>query len=727
MTVRGGQDYWRSLEAAGDLLIVRLHCAALAVILTLLLTVTKLPDPDATTVAQAVVAANLAFSLLRLALIRRPVAGPLAVASMVLDAAVVVVVALAAARSIGDPLVAMSVSSHNWLYAIIGVRAIRFRARDILLMGTISIAAWSTIVAIALPAATAAGASAARLSLAQSSGIDTAVSLFALTAALAFAVARARAAAMAPSGKEEALARAHAAEAASVAKSEFLANMSHEIRTPMNGGIGMAEVLGGTELTEKQRACVDVIQSSGAALVAIINDILDFSKIEAGRIELDRAPFSLRRAIEDVAMLMSTRAAERGVELTVRIAPDLPENVEGDSSRIRQVLTNLVGNAVKFTHEGSIAIDAERDERGRVRITVSDTGIGIPADKLGAIFEKFEQADNSTTRRYGGTGLGLAIAKQLVELMGGDIGVSSVYGAGTTFWIAFDLPATAGVETARADASALHGKRALIVDDVPVNIRILDEYLSAAGVSAEPAASAGEALRLFGEGKFDFAVLDYQMAGVDGLSLLEDLRRTPGGGDLPVLMLTSIDDREPLMAFAALGAGVATKPVRRDELLEALCLLVAASPARPATPAAPAPSRDAPGRRQLLVVEDNEVNRMVVRMMIGAEGFDIVEAHDGQAAIDLLQRRRFDLVLMDVSMPVMDGIEATRALRALEAGAGAPRTPVIGLTAHVMERDVKQCFDAGMDDYLAKPVRKDALLAALNRAFDAARARESAA
>ncbi len=728
MTKREGQDYWRSLEAAGDLLIARLHAGTLAVIFVLLLTVTKFPDPTATAVAQVVVGINLAFSLLRWSLIRQPAAEPLAFASMIFDAAIVVVISIAAAQAIGDPLIATTISANNWLYAIIGVRAIRFRARDILMMGTIAIAAWIAIAAYALTAA-AGVADPDKLALAKTTAIDTVVSLIALAGALAFTVARARSAAIAATGKEEAVARARAAEAASVAKSEFLANMSHEIRTPMNGVIGMTDVLSATDMTPRQRACVDVIQSSGGALLTIINDILDFSKIEAGRIELERAPFSLRRAIEDVATLISARAAERGVELTVRVAPDLPELFDGDAGRIRQILTNLIGNAAKFTHEGSIDVTAARDEQGRVKIEIADTGIGIPPDKIGRIFEKFEQADNSTTRRYGGTGLGLAISKQLVELMGGEIGVSSVYGEGAVFWFAVDLPAVDSPSERPAVAESLQGKRALIVDDVPVNIVILTEFLSAWGVEIGAAATAAEALSLFEREAFDFAILDYQMADMDGLALLQAIRRAPRGDHLPVLVLTSIDDREPMKAFASLGAAVSTKPIRRDELFEALGRLLSAKPAQalPANVAAASRSGGDAAIKRLLLVEDNDVNRMVVKMMLAGEGFEIVEAFDGRAALERLSAAPFDVVLMDVSMPVMDGIEATRALRSRESRDGARRLPVIGLTAHAMENDVKQCFDAGMDDYLAKPVRKDALVAAIRRAIDGARAGSRAA
>jgi len=707
-----GHEYWRSLEASGDLLIVRLHALTLATILTLLLTVTKFPDAAATAIAQIVVGMNLAFSLLRWRLIRTKAAEALAIASMLSDAAIVVIISIAAARGSGDSLLATTLSAHNWLFAIIGVRAIRFRASDILTMGAICIAAWLAISAYAMM--NAGPVEAERLALTRTTIIDTLVAIAALTAALAFTVSRAREAATGAMEKEEALARATAAEAASVAKSEFLANMSHEIRTPMNGIIGMADVLAATDLTQKQRACVDVMQSSSGALLTIINDILDFSKIEAGRIELDRAPFSVRRAVEDVAALIAARAAERGVEMTARVAPDVPEFSLGDVGRFRQVLTNLVGNAAKFTHHGSISIDAERAGDDRIRVSVADTGIGIEPAMVGRIFEKFEQADNSTTRRYGGTGLGLAISKQLVELMGGEISVTSVYGTGTTFTFTAFLPGSAGPASLPAPAS-LRGKRALIVDDVAVNLDILREFLSAQGVETAEARSAIGALDLFTRDKFDFAIFDYQMAGTDGLALLEAIRRAPHGDALPVMMLTSIDDREPTRAFAALGAISVTKPIRRDDLYAALSRLLAveALPQAARAPAAPG-SAGGDTLTRVLLVEDNDVNRMVVRMMLAGEDIEVIEAADGAVAVAVAADRRFDVILMDVSMPVMDGLEATRTIRAREQALQA-RTPIIGLTAHATAHDAELCRTAGMDDYLTKPVRKDALLAAIRR------------
>lgn len=727
-----GEDYWRRLEAASDLLIVRLHALTLFIILILLLTVVKYPDPAATRIAVAMVAINLCFSLARWMLIRNPAAEPLAFASMVLDAGVVIVISCMTARTMGDdPTMAMTISSHSWLYAIIGVRAIRFRARDIIAMGAIAVAAWWVIVwyAMASPFALGAVIDADRLTLAQASAIDTTVSLVALTAALAFAVRRAREAALAATGKEEAISRARAAEAASIAKSEFLANMSHEIRTPMNGVIGMTDVLASTDLTHKQRACVDVIQASGGALLTIINDILDFSKIEAGRIELERAPFSVRNAIEDVATLISASAAERGVELTVRVAPDLPDFYVGDGGRFRQIITNLVGNAAKFTHQGSIFVSAESIAGGGVKISIEDTGIGIAPEKLDRIFEKFEQADNSTTRRYGGTGLGLAISKQLIELMGGQISVRSVHGAGTTFSFAINLPPADHCIESRPAIVQLAGKRALIVDDIAVNIAILEEYLHVHAVETVSASSAAAAIDLLSSRAFDFAVLDYQMPEMDGLALLEALRRAPHAEGLPVLMLTSVDDCEPIKAFANLGARTVTKPIRRDEWFAALGRLLTPRPERSGDgqpiEASLLSQNDRPVR--LLLVEDNEVNRMVVKMMLAGEGFEITEATDGKAALAMLASTKCDIVLMDVSMPVMDGLEATRAYRLEETRNGACRAPIIGLTAHAMQQDADLCRDAGMDDHLAKPVRKDALLAAIRRGLAAAVAGERAA
>ncbi len=721
---RGGAEYWRALEASNDLLIARLQVAAIAVLLVMLSTVLRYPDGPAMTLIWWSVAALLVFHLVRWALIRLPIARTLWHISMALDCAVVAVIALGSSAALGaDPLMPIHSSSHTWLYAIIALRAISFRAEDILLAGMFALLSWGAVVwfTLATPLSPLNGVSEDLRSVAQASALDTFLSLFGAAAAIAFAVSRARAAAEDAEDKENAVARAAAAEAASVAKSEFLANMSHEIRTPMNGVIGMADVLAATDLSPKQRDCVEIIQSSGGALLTILNDILDFSKIEAGRIELAREPFSVRRAVEDVVALIAARTVERGVELTARIAPDVPEFSLGDAGRFRQILTNLVGNAAKFTHHGSIVVAVEIESADRLRVSVSDTGIGIEAGKLARIFEKFEQADNSTTRRYGGTGLGLAITRQLVELMGGEIAVASEVGKGTTFSFFIFLPAAEVSAAPAAPAAALADKRALIVDDVAVNIDIINDFLRSRGVVTVPAASAQAAMEIFAREEFDFAIFDYQMAEMDGLALLRSVRGTRRGERLPVMMLTSIDDREPARAFAALGAAVLTKPIRRDELLGALDRLFAGD--RNDEPAAPPRSRNESAsptlRKRLLLVEDNDVNRMVVKMMLAGEGFDLTEASDGREALAAVDRERFDVILMDVSMPMMDGLDATRLIRAGEAKSGAERTPIIGLSAHAMDRDAEICRIAGMDDHLTKPVRKDVLIASIGRALAA--------
>jgi signal transduction histidine kinase/DNA-binding response OmpR family regulator len=719
-----GADYWRALEASNDLLIVRLQVAAIAFLLLMLSTVLRYPDGPAMDLIWWSVAALLGFHLGRWALIRRPIARALWRASMALDCMVVAIISLGSAAALGaDPLMPLHSSSHTWLYAIIALRAISFRTEDILLVGAFALLSWGAVVWFTLvwPLAPLDVVSPEMRSVAQASALDTFLSLFSAAAAIAFAVSRARAAAGDAMDKEDAEARAAAAEAASVAKSEFLANMSHEIRTPMNGVIGMADVLAATDLSSRQRECVGIIQSSGGALLTILNDILDFSKIEAGRIELDREPFSVRRAVEDVVALIAARTAERGVELSARIAANVPEFSLGDAGCFRQILTNLVGNAAKFTHQGSIVVTAEIEGAERLKVSVSDTGIGIESDKLARIFDKFEQADNSTTRRYGGTGLGLAITRQLVALMGGEITVASEVGAGTTFTFSILLPVAQLSAAPVAPTASLKGKRALVVDDVAVNIEILQDFLQSRGVVTVPAASAREAMEIFQRESFDLAVFDYQMAEMDGLALLQSVRRTQRGERLPVMMLTSIDDRDPARAFAALGAVVLTKPIRRDELFGALDRLLAPgrmdAPAKSERQAIDVPAPQA--RRRILLVEDNDVNRMVVKMMLAGEGFDITEANDGKAALAAVDRERFDVILMDVSMPVMDGLDATRFIRARESKSGAARTPVIGLTAHAMDRDAELCRNAGMDDRLTKPVRKESLIAAIGRALAA--------
>jgi len=529
------------------------------------------------------------------------------------------------------------------------------------------------------------------------------------------------------------------------AKSEFLANMSHEIRTPMNGVLGMAELLAKSDLDAKQRTFTDIIVKSGNALLTIINDILDFSKIDAGQLVLDPAPFNLAEAVEDVATLVSTRAKEKDLELIVRVAPHLRDLFIGDVGRIRQIITNLVGNAVKFTDAGHVLIDVTGETANgsaNLRIAVTDTGIGIPADKLNLIFDKFSQVDASSTRRHEGTGLGLAITSRLVHLMGGEIGVESMEGKGSTFWFTLALPTAGRSEGRRVTPVDVTGARILIVDDNAVNRAILLEQMASWNFDACAAQSGPEGLKVLqaaaslGVG-VDCIVLDYQMPGMTGAEMARVVRNTPQLAATPIVMLTSVDQSlaqasyrdlvidaqliKPARSSTLLEALVTTIQRRRMEGVPAPALPIAEAPpaveqvASPAAVARPRRPGRAPGHRvDILVAEDNEVNQLVFTQMLGetAHTFEIVS--NGRKAVDAFREMNPRMILMDVSMPEMNGLEATATIREMEGTSGG-HVPIVGVTAHALKGDRERCLEAGMDDYLSKPISPKALLEKLER------------